>query len=213
MALEPISPELQELFNACAAKDGAEKLREILAKSPDAAHWGEERKNRHIPLHAAAGNGRLEQLKMMDAAGANLNFNTGENMTLLHLAAQGGHLEMVKWLVEKKGFDIHAIDNWGYNVLHRAACCGTCFDNSATDTVLYLLRRGARTDVIDTNGLDVLAAARESHINDGRPNLADVVQKFTEDKARAQIASIGRKVKGGIEEELPVRKPLSYKPK
>ncbi|MEZ0261346.1 MAG: ankyrin repeat domain-containing protein [Alphaproteobacteria bacterium] len=212
MALEPMDPKLTELFTACATDGGAGKLRQILAESPDAAHWGEERKNRHLPVHAAASNGRLEQLKMMDDAGADLNFLTDEKMTLLHLAAQGGHFSTVKWLVEKKGFDIHAIDDWGYNVMRRAACCGT-LDGKPVDTVLYLLRRGARTDVPDKQGRDTLTAAKERHIEDGRPNLADVVQKFLDDKARAQIASIGRKVKDGIDEDLPVRKPLAFKPK
>ena len=44
----------------------------------------------------------------------------------MHMAAQGGHLEVIKFLSRKFGARVHEKDSCGYTVLHWAAQQGHC---------------------------------------------------------------------------------------
>ena len=44
----------------------------------------------------------------------------------MHMAAQGGHLEMIKFLCCKFGARVHEKDSYGYTMLHWAAQKGHC---------------------------------------------------------------------------------------
>ncbi|CAK9253192.1 unnamed protein product, partial [Sphagnum jensenii] len=56
--------------------------------------------------------------------------------TPLHRAAEKGHLDVVKYLVEK-GADVKAANKYGYTPLHWAASSGKL------DIVKYLVEKGA----------------------------------------------------------------------
>ncbi|MDP1975390.1 MAG: ankyrin repeat domain-containing protein, partial [Alphaproteobacteria bacterium] len=75
----------------------------------------------------------------------------GEN--LLHkIANSNNKLDIIRFLVEKKGFDIHQIDNQGNTVLHYAA------QNGFMPHIQYLLQNGAKANVENNFGQTSLHA-------------------------------------------------------
>ena len=56
--------------------------------------------------------------------------------TALHLAAMGGHLEVVKYFLEKGGAEVNVKDNCGSTALHLAAW------NGHLEVLKYLLEKG-----------------------------------------------------------------------
>ena len=44
----------------------------------------------------------------------------------MHMAAQGGHIEVIKFLLPLFGDRVHEKDNYSYTMLHVAAQCGHC---------------------------------------------------------------------------------------
>ena len=44
----------------------------------------------------------------------------------MHCAAQGGHIEVIKFLLPLFGERVHEKDNCSLTMLHRAAQCGHC---------------------------------------------------------------------------------------
>ena len=76
--------------------------------------------------------------------GNNINMLPGcyPNGTLLHQAAQRGHIEVVKYLVGQKA-DVNALDDVRNTPLHRAARFGK------TDIVRYLLSKKANPEPLN----------------------------------------------------------------
>ncbi|TFK58078.1 ankyrin, partial [Pluteus cervinus] len=95
-------------------------------------------KNGFASLGVAIKNGHTEVVKRLlnevdvDVYGRHTCFEW-TNCSLLHHAAESGHEEIVKLLIEK-GVDPHAIDDNSWNALHEAVQSGH------TDIVKYLTR-------------------------------------------------------------------------
>jgi ankyrin repeat protein len=126
------------------------------------------------PFWRAAQVADLDAMRLLVAAGADPNIATFEGVTPL-LAAAGdgfhgndaitvpaGRMPAVRYLVEECAADVNAIDKKGgdstsilhtntraYTPLHSAAARG---DN---EMILYLVSKGARVDLVGTNGLTV----------------------------------------------------------
>jgi ankyrin repeat protein len=130
------------------------------------------------PFWRAAEVADLDALRLLKSAGADPNVPTTEGVTPLLVAAgdgfhgndaitvPAGRLPAVKFLVEECGADVNAVDVKGgdstnilhsnsrtYTALHAAAARG---DN---EMVLYLVSKGARVDLVGTNGVTVADAA------------------------------------------------------
>ncbi|WP_353289054.1 ankyrin repeat domain-containing protein [Wolbachia endosymbiont (group A) of Pogonocherus hispidulus] len=132
----------------------------------------------------------------------------GYSNTSLHLAAEQGNLNAVKYFVEKGG-DISAQDEMGYTPLHLAAKQGNldiikylvekgadvdvyqggwgystplhlAAANGHLDTVKYLMGKGANPNAIDGDGKTPLQRANEKGISDIVEYLAERVQQVTE---------------------------------
>eukprot|EP01059_Diplonema_ambulator_P018012 TRINITY_DN3017_c0_g1_i2.p1 TRINITY_DN3017_c0_g1~~TRINITY_DN3017_c0_g1_i2.p1 ORF type:complete len:802 (+),score=150.98 TRINITY_DN3017_c0_g1_i2:38-2443(+) len=68
---------------------------------------------------AAASKGDIEMLKTLKASGTDIKAPDYDHRTALHLAAEEGHLECVKYLISE-GFDLNVHDRWGTTPLSGA---------------------------------------------------------------------------------------------
>lgn len=83
------------------------------------------------PLYCAALQGRVDLMKLLVEAGADVNY--GGFSTPLVVAAQNGHLEVVRFLVEA-GADIGKANDYGITAMRSADLA------HQTDVLQYLLR-------------------------------------------------------------------------
>ena len=80
----------------------------------------------------------LEAFKVLSAQeGIDLHHKDCNNKTIMHVAAQGGHVSILAYLIEEKEFDIHAEDEQGSTLLHFAVFYGNL------EAVRYLISKGA----------------------------------------------------------------------
>ena len=125
--------------------------------------------------------------------------------SVLHFAAQGGHVELVYWLVEC-GLDVNREDANGNTSLHSAAC------NDKLEAVQELLRLGGRasmTKVAGTYGTPLHQAAFGGHkkvmsvlLDEGCP--IDVLSSIGKSVLRAtaeggHVELVGWLVKCGVD--------------
>eukprot|EP01068_Selenidium_serpulae_P018360 Selendium_serpulae@DN6451_c1_g2_i7.p1 len=73
------------------------------------------------PLHYAAFAGHTAVVECLINSGADVGALTSKNNTALHCAAMGGHLDTVKYLVERAHADVNARNIDGETPLHLAA--------------------------------------------------------------------------------------------
>jgi hypothetical protein len=88
------------------------------------------------PLHQAAANGDIEQVKLLISKGADVNAKDDEEKTPLHYAAEAGKMEVVQLLVEA-GADFNAMGNNDWPPLCIAA------GNDHIAVAEYLIAHGA----------------------------------------------------------------------
>jgi ankyrin repeat protein len=103
-----------------------------------------------FPLHAAAREGRLEEVESIlsmksDADNTLPNSIDSSGQTPLHLAADQGHVDVVKTLI-LNGADIHIVDNDGISILQAAVIGGN------VDCCRILLSLGADPHQRDEDG-------------------------------------------------------------
>ncbi|KRX95030.1 Tankyrase-1, partial [Trichinella pseudospiralis] len=75
------------------------------------------------PLHFAAGYNRLEVVKFLVQAGADIQAKDKGGLVPLHNACSYGHYEVTEFLVQQ-GADVNATDLWKFTPLHEAAAKG-----------------------------------------------------------------------------------------
>jgi glutaminase len=66
-----------------------------------------------IAACTAASNGEVDKVRELKAEGVDLNKGDYDRRTPLHVAASGGHEEVVRYLVEEAGVIINPVDRWG----------------------------------------------------------------------------------------------------
>ncbi|MGC4048272.1 MAG: ankyrin repeat domain-containing protein [Paludibaculum sp.] len=132
-----------EFFEACE-QGNVGSLSRMLSHEPGLVTARNPRRYNATGLHAAAGRGHLEAVKLLLAQGADPNAReTGDDTYPLHWAAARGHLEVVRALLdaggEVHGFgDDHAMDVIGWATFFRDS------GDNPQDVVSLLLERGAR---------------------------------------------------------------------
>jgi ankyrin repeat protein len=105
----------------------------------------------HTALDLACFEGELEVAKLLVAAGARVNPQASNERGALVSAAIGGHLQVVKYLVEEAGADVRWVDPDGMTALMLAA------DNDDVGVVRYLLgRSGVEIDAKSVEGKTAL---------------------------------------------------------
>ena len=77
-------------------------------------------------FHYYAKDGQHPKINFLVKMGVNIHIKTNDGMSCLHIAAQNGHLNLCKKLVNKHNFDVNMTDNEGFTALHDSILHGTC---------------------------------------------------------------------------------------
>jgi ankyrin repeat protein len=133
------SSKLTPLHIACDAGN-ANMVRFLLTAGAAAEISGE---NNETPLHLACRNGFWEISELLMAFNANPMAKTSDGYSPLHLASEGGHLNVVKKLIEAVEESVNVADNSGRTPIHLAAQGGH------DDVVKWLEGAGADLEVKD----------------------------------------------------------------
>lgn len=89
------------------------------------------------PLNWAVTSGHLEIFMYLLNLGADINTVDIDGSNLLINATGGGNLDIVKFLIEEKGFDVNFVDNNGFTPFHSGAGSGN------VELLKYLIDKGA----------------------------------------------------------------------
>jgi hypothetical protein len=99
----------------------------------------------------------LSRVRRLLERGANVNAVDDNGRTLLHVAVEYAHRDIVALLI-RSGANVDAVDNYGWTPLHVAV------EYAHRDIVALLLRSGANVDAVDNNGWTPLHwAAHDGH--------------------------------------------------
>ena len=97
------------------------------------------------PLHRAAQNGNIEEVRRLLENGADVNAQANNGSTPLHAAAEKGQREVVQLLLDR-GADIEVRDMFGDRPLHTAA------EEGQREVVECLVKNGADVNAQADNG-------------------------------------------------------------
>lgn len=100
------------------------------------------------------GLGRL--FNTLKEKGADFNLRNGNGGGLLHLAAEGGDVEIIASFLRNND-DLDAKDRYGWTPLHYAAY------NERTEAVSFLLKKGSNSDIRDLSGKTAYNIAEQRH--------------------------------------------------
>lgn len=120
------------------------------------AHVNTIAKDGNTAISIAAARGYVDTVKMLLNSGADTV--NAERKTVLMIAVEGGHLELVENLLDRN-INVNAADDSGWTALHGAASSGS------PKLVRLLLDAGARADVLDEyfGATPLVFAARLGH--------------------------------------------------
>jgi ankyrin repeat protein len=117
-------------------------------------------------------------VSFLESSDFSLLSNSSTGTTALHLAAKGGHFDLIEFLV-KTVTDVDVLDSAGMTALHLAAHGGH------TKVVEVLLGAGARVNMQDKTGMTALHLAAHAK----NPYLADMLRKANIDNEEMMYAT------------------------
>lgn len=101
--------------------------------------------------------GNLEKIRQACRVSA-ANSRDADGLTLLHWAADRGHLPVVRYLVAELKTDVNCLDKYGQTPLHYAAACGYL------DVCKFLVDSRAEVAAADGEGLTPIDLAEEASV-------------------------------------------------
>ena len=125
-------------------KDLNDKFNRLTGGSDTRNEAGETR------LYRAVRDGSRGETRRLLNTGADPNIASKSGLTALHEAAYWGEVEILGWLIDKKG-NVNAKDQNGMTPLHVAALAGGA--RARADVIALLKKHGADETAIDRNGL------------------------------------------------------------
>ena len=112
----------------------------------------------HLLLHDACGKGFTSIVQSLCEMGADVRVRGSFKNTCLHLAAEQGHCDTVRTLVDACEADVNAENLLDKKPLHLAAYQGH------EDVVSFLLQRGTSLSLLDFNDRPLYDLARHKRI-------------------------------------------------
>ena len=134
----------------------------------------------------ASQNGQVEEAKSLLERGAQINFQTIDGTSALHIASLNGHIKVVKLLLEKEA-KVDLLNNDQCSPL-MIAC-----ERELTDIARVLLEHDADTYLRNKNGQTALEIAKEK-------NHVDIISLFA--KLKEKVAYPGILFSEGIKKEF-----------
>lgn len=114
-----------------------------------------------------------EPVKRLVAAGARLDARGPNGETILHCAADGGSIEIMKFLLEK-GLDVNAKDDRGMTpLIHATIASPFPGDRAPTEIVRFLIAHGADVDAKDAKGRTAYDLASQK-LYESRPGIDEL---------------------------------------
>lgn len=89
------------------------------------------------PIHFALENNHIECLNLLLSYNASIGLKTGNNSTLLHIAASKNNMDFAKRILMSQSSQIYNVDDLGWSPLHTASCI------RARDLTKLLILEGA----------------------------------------------------------------------
>lgn len=120
------------------------------------------------PLQQAAYHGKLSTVKILIAAGANVNTKSNTNTTPLHMASVKNHKKVIEYLI-KNNANVDVQDNHKRTPLHYAAIYGHLEASTS------LIEGSAKYDIKDYQDQTALSIS----IRDGFVEFASLVENYT----------------------------------
>lgn len=115
-----------------------------------------------FPLVCAAEEGQLEVLKLLlSKKGSSVNASERGGSTLLHSASYGGHVETVKFLLDK-GASVHKVSMFNRTPLHSACDSMESTMQKRMEIVKLLIERGIDLDAVDDEKKTAMHCALEN---------------------------------------------------
>jgi len=107
------TPEEQSSFVLACRNGDIDRVADVLAQHPDAAHWRDpETANAGLAYAASAGIKGYDVAVLLLGAGADVNAQNNDHQTALHLAARKGSESFVELLLAHHA-DLSLVDNQG----------------------------------------------------------------------------------------------------
>lgn len=153
------------IHEAAKAGDTAQ-VKSILKDTPGAMTQPDS--NGITALHHAAFKGRLDVVKLLIGAGADVNAEDNSGGTPLHAAVIGGHADVAGFLIAS-GANIEAKEADGWTPLYTAAYTGR------KELVMLLLAKGADPLAKDFGGRTPVYAAQKA----GHAEILQILQERT----------------------------------
>ena len=152
--IDPNSPALVKKKFLESLEEGTFYLAKILLKHLETLNYGSSHDNEDInPLIRMAHLGKLDAVKFLVDNGADINFRSVNSTTAIMYAFEKGHVDIVKYLIEKEAITKHEkakITDFPIHITSEKRTEIDNINNKYLDLIDYLLKRISELEKVDS---------------------------------------------------------------